>query len=165
MPLVRAPRSPDCKSHRRLKREFAYCGRCKPAARYGPNLESRGAMNVWILCNEGAGRSFSAEDLRHLVERAGHTAVGVAKEYDSGTPFQNSHVDLLVAAGGDGTVATVAAIALQTGAALAILPLGTANNIAMSLGVKGAVADLIASWTNARHQSLDLGFARAGSKE
>jgi diacylglycerol kinase family enzyme len=122
-------------------------------------------VNVWILCNEGAGRSFSVEDVRHLVERAGHAVVGVAKEYDSGTPFENSHVDLLVAAGGDGTVATVAGIALRTGAALAILPLGTANNIAMSLGVKGAVADLIASWTNARRRSMDLGFARAGSKE
>ena len=121
-------------------------------------------MNVWILCNEGAGRSFSAEDVRHLVKRAGHTVVGVAKEYDAETQLADRHIDLVVAAGGDGTVATVAGIALKTGAALAILPLGTANNIATSLGVDGAVADLIASWTTARRRSLDLGFARAASK-
>jgi diacylglycerol kinase (ATP) len=122
-------------------------------------------VNVWILCNEGAGRSFSAEDVRHLVKRAGHTVVGVAKEYDAETQLTDRHIDLVVAAGGDGTVATVAGIALKTGAALAILPLGTANNIATSLGVEGAVADLIASWTTARRRSLDLGFARAASKE
>src|SRR5687767_6144239 len=165
MPLRRAPQSPACKYHRRSKPEFAYRGGCKWASRLGPNLESRGAVNVWILCNEGAGRSFSAEDVRHLVRRAGHTVVGVAKEYDAETQLADRHIDLVVAAGGDGTVATVAGIALKTGAALAILPLGTANNIATSLGVEGAVSDLIASWTNGRRRSLDLGVARAASKE
>ena len=47
-------------------------------------------------------------------------------------------LDLVVAAGGDGTVATAAGIAARTSTALAILPLGTANNIATSLGVQRA---------------------------
>jgi diacylglycerol kinase family enzyme len=103
--------------------------------------------------------------VKDLVERAGHTVRGVAKEYDEGMPLPDGRLDLVVAAGGDGTVATVARVASKTSAALAILPLGTANNIAASLGLSGTIPELIVSWTNARRVSLDLGCARAGSKE
>lgn len=119
-------------------------------------------MKVWIQCNERAGRGLSAEDVRDLVERAGHTVVGVAKEYEPGTALTDGHLDLVVAAGGDGTVATAAGIASKTSAALAILPLGTANNIAASLGVERSAPELIASWTSARRMSLDLGCAHVG---
>jgi diacylglycerol kinase (ATP) len=122
-------------------------------------------VNVWILCNEDAGRGLSAENVRELVERAGHTVVGVAKEYDAGSPLPDGRLDLVVAAGGDGTVASVAGVASRTSTPLAILPLGTANNIATNFGLTGSVPELIASWPNARRMSLDLGCARAGSKE
>jgi diacylglycerol kinase (ATP) len=91
--------------------------------------------------------------------------VGVAKEYDDQTRLPSGRVDLVVAAGGDGTVATVAGIALRTSAALAILPLGTANNIATSLGVRAPAPELVASWSTARRVPFDLGLARARSKE
>lgn len=122
-------------------------------------------MNVWILCNEDAGRGLSADELRTFVERAGHTVLGVAKQYDEQTPLPDGRIDLVVGAGGDGTVATAAGIAAKTSASLALLPLGTANNIASSLGVTASVPDLIASWSTARRVPLDLGCARAGSKQ
>jgi diacylglycerol kinase (ATP) len=122
-------------------------------------------VNVWILCNEDAGRSLSAADLRELVRRAGHRVMGVAKHYDERTPLPDERVDLVVAAGGDGTVATVAGIALKTSASVAILPLGTANNIATTLGLKGSVPELVASWSSARGVPFDLGWARGASGE
>ena len=122
-------------------------------------------MIVWILCNEDAGRGLSADDLRKLVERAGHTVAGVAKQYDEGSPLPDGNPDLVVAAGGDGTVATVAGIASKMSATLAILPLGTANNIATSLCLNAPVPELIASWSTARRVPFDLGCARAASKE
>ena len=122
-------------------------------------------MNVWILCNEDAGRSLSADELRTLVEHAGHTVVGVAKQYDSDTALPDERLDLVVAAGGDGTVATAAGIASRTSAALAILPLGTANNIARSLGVEAPPHELVSSWSSARHLPFDLGHARAAKHE
>jgi diacylglycerol kinase (ATP) len=122
-------------------------------------------VNVWILCNEDAGRGLSADDLRKLVERAGHTVTGVAKRYDEGSPLPDGNPDLVVAAGGDGTVATVAGIASRISATLAILPLGTANNIATSLGLNAPPDELIASWSTARRVPFDLGYARAASKE
>lgn len=120
---------------------------------------------MWILCKEGAGRGVSADDVQELVERSGHTVVGVAKEYDEATPLPDGPLDLVVAAGGDGTVATVAGIASRTSALLAILPLGTANNIATSLGLDAPVSELVASWTTARRVPLDLGRVRAASKQ
>jgi diacylglycerol kinase (ATP) len=122
-------------------------------------------VNVWILCNEDAGRSLSADDLRTLVENAGHAVIGVAKQYDADTVLPDERLDLVVAAGGDGTVATAAGIASRTSAPLAILPLGTANNIATSLGVNAPLHELVASWSTARHLPFDLGHARAAKRE
>ena len=120
-------------------------------------------MNVWILSNEDAGPGHSADNLQALVEKAGHTVLGVAKQYDDRTRLPGS-LDVVVAAGGDGTVATAAGLAANTSAALAILPMGTANNIASSLGVGASASELISSWATARRVPFDLGHAQAGSK-
>ena len=50
--------------------------------------------------------------------------------------------DLVVVAGGDGTVAKVIAQMPDRGVPVAILPLGSANNIARSFGVAGAPYEL-----------------------
>ena len=51
-----------------------------------------------------------------------------------------------------------------TSTPVAILPLGTANNVATSMGIGGEMTELIASWHRARRVPFDLGHARAGSK-
>jgi diacylglycerol kinase family enzyme len=131
--------------------------------RAGPVFESSVGVRVWIFCNASAGRSISDDDLRTLVESAGHTVVDLVSPRDDAHP-QMEGVDLVVAAGGDGTVASAAAALEGTSIPLAILPLGTANNIAASVGVSGEITDLIASWNHARRVPFDLGHARAGSK-
>jgi diacylglycerol kinase family enzyme len=100
-----------------------------------------------------------------LVERAGHTVVSVANQYEKDDRLPDERIDVVVAAGGDGTVAMAAAIASKIAASIAILPLGTANNVAASLGVKGEITDLIAAWPVARRVPFDLGCARTQSKE
>jgi diacylglycerol kinase (ATP) len=55
-----------------------------------------------------------------------------------------------VPAGGDGMVARVVTHARSDGPPIAILPLGTANNIANSLGIDGPLDELVASWQSAR---------------
>ena len=121
-------------------------------------------MRVWILCNESAGRGISDDDLRTLVERGGHTVVDLVKAGDEDGHPDPTDVDLIVAAGGDGTVASAASMVAGTSTPVAILPLGTANNIATSLGIGGEMTELIASWHRARRVPFDLGHARAGSK-
>lgn len=121
-------------------------------------------MNVWVLLNDNAGRSLPSDELHSLIERAGHAVLGVAKQYHARTELP-SGIDVIVAAGGDGTVATAAAIASHTSAALGILPLGTANNIATSLGIAGSLPEIIRGWSTAARMPFDLGRARAGAQE
>ena len=70
--------------------------------------------------------------------------------------------DLIIAAGGDGAVATVIKSMPDRGVPLAILPLGTANNIAHSHKITGTVNELVKSWDLNRFSPLDVGVV-AGS--
>ncbi len=67
--------------------------------------------------------------------------------------------EIVVAAGGDGTVALAARMMAHRGIPLAILPIGTANNIARSVGIRGSIGDLVGGWTTARRVPFDLGIA------
>jgi diacylglycerol kinase (ATP) len=69
--------------------------------------------------------------------------------------------DLIVVAGGDGTVARVALELAGADVPLAILPLGTANNIARALGVVGSAQEISARWRDAKPQPIDLGVVSA----
>jgi diacylglycerol kinase family enzyme len=66
---------------------------------------------------------------------------------------------LIVIAGGDGTVHKVARRVVGRQTTLAVIPLGTANNIARSLGIVGEPRALIAGLGRARERALDVGIA------
>jgi diacylglycerol kinase family enzyme len=64
--------------------------------------------------------------------------------------------DLVIAAGGDGTVAKVAEKLRGKTAVLAILPLGSANNIATGLGIRGKAHQVIAKWKTYAPRRFDF---------
>lgn len=68
-------------------------------------------------------------------------------------------VDLIVVAGGDGTVSKILSALPDRSIPLAIIPTGTANDIARSLGISGAPEDLIRTWDLKRRLRLDIGNA------
>jgi diacylglycerol kinase family enzyme len=68
--------------------------------------------------------------------------------------------DLVAVAGGDGTVGRVMKALAGRNVPLAILPLGTANNIATSLGIRGTAEGLAAGWAAARRVRLEVGRVR-----
>ena len=77
------------------------------------------------------------------------------KDFDTDT-------DLLAIAGGDGTVRKVIKKLLkQTNngglCPIAVIPLGTANNIAGTLGIKGEPGEVIASWQKHVIKKFDVG--------
>jgi diacylglycerol kinase family enzyme len=143
--------------------------RCKRTARGGLDLECVSTVNVSILCNESAGQGVSGERLRTLIERAGHTILHIiASDHlraDDKSRQVDPRVEVVVAAGGDGTVAAAAAMVVGTSTPLAILPLGTANNIASSLGIDASLDELVASWNRAHRMACDVAYARAASRE
>ena len=68
--------------------------------------------------------------------------------------------DFVIAAGGDGTVAKVIKNMPDREIPVAIVPLGTANNIARSVGISGAAHELSESWDLQDWRPFDVGVAR-----
>ncbi|HEY4469972.1 MAG TPA: diacylglycerol kinase family protein [Stellaceae bacterium] len=104
-----------------------------------------------LIHNEKAGdKRHERATLVELLERAGYSvSYFPCKQCDLGEVLGHP-AEIIVSAGGDGTVAQVVREARSDGPPIAVLPLGTANNIATSLGIGGPIADLVGGWPEAR---------------
>jgi diacylglycerol kinase (ATP) len=71
---------------------------------------------------------------------------------------------MFVVCGGDGTISAVASILAGTDATLGIMPIGTQNNTALSLGIPNDPASAIAILRNGRRIKVDVGVATCGRK-
>lgn len=71
---------------------------------------------------------------------------------------------IFVVCGGDGTISAVASILAGTDATLGIMPIGTQNNTALSLGIPNDPASAIAILRNGRRIKVDVGVATCGRK-
>jgi diacylglycerol kinase family enzyme len=65
--------------------------------------------------------------------------------------------ETLVAAGGDGTVSTVAGVAVKTGATFGVIPLGTLNHFAKDAGIPLEIDAAVAAIAEGRVAALDTG--------
>jgi diacylglycerol kinase (ATP) len=116
-------------------------------------------VKVSLLYNLNAGSGLEPDALRSTIEAAGHEVLGMVEPQTEPELRLDKRTELVVAAGGDGTVGRVAARLAGLGLPLAILPFGTANNIATSLGILGSTTELVASWSADRRMYMDLGTA------
>jgi diacylglycerol kinase (ATP) len=120
------------------------------------------AVQVTLIHNPGAGsEDASAERLIELLRASGHEVRYQSAKDDSWAEALDEPAGLVVVAGGDGTVSRVAKRMVKRGMPLAVLPCGTANNIARTLGLAGVpLEDLVESWRAPRRVKLDIGVAR-----
>lgn len=121
---------------------------------------------VTLIHNErAAGRlRMSTARILDLLGRAGYAARHVPTEDEADLEAAlRDPGDLVVAAGGDGTVRGVALTLAKLGssAPLAPLPLGTANNIARTLGLVGTTEELLRGLARPYCRPFDLGRIRA----
>jgi undecaprenyl-diphosphatase len=63
----------------------------------------------------------------------------------------------VLAAGGDGTVGSVADVLANTNSVLGVVPLGTSNDFARSLGIRGHVDRAVALFREGKVSTIDLG--------
>ncbi len=114
-------------------------------------------MRVTLIHNPGAGDPAHDEEaqLRRLIADAGHTIVARSRGDDAALDEPS---DLVVVAGGDGTVGRVARRMVGRDVPMTILPSGTANNISRTLGLAELPPEeLIAGWQNATVRRFDAG--------
>ena len=69
---------------------------------------------------------------------------------------------LVVVAGGDGTIDSVAGAMVGSSATLGIIPTGTRNNVAFNLGIPSTVAEAVALLREGRRLKIDVGYLRSG---
>ncbi len=113
-----------------------------------------------LVHNPSAGQGkHSAEELTALLRAAGFRVRYVHAKKKRQVKALRDAKGLIVVAGGDGTVHRVARRIAGRGKAMTILPLGTANNIARSLGIQGTPAELVPGLKRAKEIAIDLGVA------
>lgn len=114
-------------------------------------------MKLSLVYNARAGDGVSPQGLLDQLERAGHTVVHVLETKPDPKRAAEDDADMVVVAGGDGTVARAAIAMAGQSLPLAILPLGTANNIAMTLGLVRSLPEIVGSWKRGHKQKFNLG--------
>jgi diacylglycerol kinase (ATP) len=117
-------------------------------------------MDTILFHNPTAGDGNHSPDmLLRLLREAGLSATYCSTKDKLFPEMLQERADLFVAAGGDGAVGKVLKKMPDRNIPVVILPLGTANNIAHSLGVAGEPVDTISGLQTARKQRFDIGMA------
>ena len=120
------------------------------------------AMRVKLIHNPAAGddEQPTGDQLLDMIRTAGHQVDYQSAKENSWATTLEGVVDIVAVAGGDGMVGQVAKRLLGTRVPVAVLPIGTANNVATSLGLSGKpLTQLINGWPTARRVKLDVGIA------
>ncbi len=103
-----------------------------------------GAMQAWKLVPEA-----------YLVEPGVDLPAVVQKAIAEG-------IRMFVVCGGDGTIDVVAGALAGTNATLGIIPTGTKNNVALSLGIPADIPAAIAILRTGRRVKVDMGLIACG---
>jgi diacylglycerol kinase family enzyme len=120
-------------------------------------------MRITLLHNPEAGGDSSPtrSELEALIRKAGHDVHCRSLKRKGWTSVLKRRADIIAVAGGDGSVGAVARALVGRRVPLAVLPTGTANNVAHMLGLADqTLRRIIRSWDTSRRVGLRVGIAR-----
>jgi diacylglycerol kinase family enzyme len=123
-------------------------------------------VQATLIFNENAGgngnKELTPERLQEALLEAGFFPVYKATQSEEELDDALQDVDgLVLAAGGDGTVRAVVTRLIGRKLPLALLPMGTANNVARSLGIEGSPLEIIAQLKQPQIYRFDVGQVEA----
>ena len=119
-------------------------------------------MKATLIHNPGAGDDKQATigQVRALLKEAGYKVRYQSSKEKGWHKALKKSADVVVVAAGDGTVSRVARRMIGTKVPIAVLPMGTANNISKTLGISDLpITRLIRSWKGAHPVEFDAGHA------
>ena len=129
-------------------------------------------LRVMLIYNPGAGaaRTMPAEILDVIHEMQTWKLLPETYLIEPGCDLPGMIQDalaqgirLFAVCGGDGTISSVARSLVGTPATLGIIPIGTQNNTALSLGVPTVISDAVAILRTGRRIKVDMGLAFCGN--
>ena len=117
---------------------------------------------VKLLHNPGAGDEEHDKDMLVSLVKANGFESSYASCKEKGWNVFEPAPDFIAVAGGDGTIRKIIKELLQQKLIdkiwpIAVLPFGTANNIARTLGIEGKTEDIIKSWQKEKIKKYDIG--------
>jgi diacylglycerol kinase (ATP) len=126
-----------------------------------PSTETRRAL---LLINTHARRGAeAAPQVENALRRAGLAIVpatcGKREDIAAVIRAKAREVDCVVVGGGDGTLNAAAPALIDTGLPLGIIPLGTANDLARTLGIPLEPLEAAEVIAGGREQRVDIGLA------
>lgn len=116
-------------------------------------------LKAHLLHNPSAGdEDHSEKDLLKVIQSHGFTCRYSSTKKNIWKDIEDD-TDFLIIAGGDGTIRKIAREILDSGKIkpIAILPKGTANNIAKTLNISGTNEEIIESWKEKRLKKFSIG--------
>lgn len=119
-------------------------------------------MRITLIHHPAAGDDDQpdGEALSRLLHKHGHTVRYQSADDEKWSAALDEPGDLIVVAGGDGTVGRIAKKLIGRDMPLAPLPLGTANNISRTLGLLDYTLDeIVAGWKDGERVPFDAGVA------
>jgi diacylglycerol kinase (ATP) len=119
-------------------------------------------MKVILIHNPDAGDrcQASGDEILNLIRKAGHSVVYQSSKDVSWDKVLHDSADIIALAGGDGLVGNAAKRLVGRRLPIAILPIGTANNVANTLGLTDKPLEhLVSGWARARRTKFDVGVA------
>ena len=117
-------------------------------------------MRITLIHNPKAGDArHGKEQLMAALAEAGHHATYQSTKEPGFKKALKQPADVVLAAGGDGTIGKVAFRLIDSGIPLSVLSLGTANNLARALGFVASPEEIIARLEGGKKQVFDVGLA------
>lgn len=120
-----------------------------------------------LLHNPSAGdEDHKKKELIELIETQGYECQYASTKAKGWNKFDDE-TDFLIVAGGDGTVRKVVKELIGRKLTdkqypIALLPMGTANNIASTFNLKGSEENIVSSWNSKNRKSIDIGKITGG---
>lgn len=129
----------------------------RPAGTPGPvalvvNARARSGEDALAAARDALARAGVALAAARAVEEPGALAAAIREALAAGART-------VVVGGGDGTLAAAAGLLAGTGAALGVLPLGTANDLARTLHVPDELDGAARVIARGRARAVDVGYA------
>lgn len=112
--------------------------------------------------NAGGANGLDVDELQGALSEAGYRPVCIVTAHQDELDEVLDDVEgLVVAAGGDGTVREIATRLIGRDVPLAVLPVGTANNIAGTFGIEGKTVGILKRLAEPEERWLDIGRVSA----